>query len=58
MFEEIPYDEWVKQVRKRFTEEGLQIPDEEELLELAYMECQADNLSVEEFVRKTKEEQG
>ncbi|MCX6319168.1 MAG: hypothetical protein NTW29_17960 [Bacteroidetes bacterium] len=58
MFEEMTYDEWAKQVKKRFAAEGLQIPEEEELLELAYMECQADDMSIHEFVEKTKEEQG
>lgn len=57
MFEEISFEEWAKQVKKKFAEAGLQLPDEEELLELAYMECRADNKSIAEFVQQTAAEQ-
>lgn len=57
MFTDMPFEEWSAIVKKKFTASGLQIPEEEELLELAYMECRADNKSIEQFVEETAREQ-
>lgn len=57
MFENLSFTEWATIVKKEFATAGLQLPDEEELLELAYMECQADNKSIEQFVEQTGKEQ-
>jgi hypothetical protein len=57
MFENLSYTEWATIIKKEFATAGLQLPDEEELLELAYMECQADNKSIREFVQQTAAEQ-
>jgi hypothetical protein len=57
MFTDMPFEEWLKHVKQKFAASGLQLPEEEELLELAYMECRADNKSIEQFVEDTAKEQ-
>jgi len=58
MFTEMSFEEWSKAVKQKFNAAGLQLPDEEELLELAFMECRADNKSIDQFVEDTAKEQG
>lgn len=57
MFTEMSFEEWSAIVKQKFADAGLQLPEEEELLELAYMECRADNKSVDQFVADTAREQ-
>lgn len=57
MFTDMSFEEWSAIVKKKFAEAGLQLPDEEGLLELAYMECRADDKSIRQFVEDTAREQ-
>lgn len=57
MYKEMPYEEWVVIVKQEFAKAGLQLPEEEELLELAHMECRAEEKSIETFVKESLAEQ-
>lgn len=57
MFTDMSFEEWLKLVKQKFAEAGLQLPEEEEMLELAFMECRADNKSIDQFVADTAREQ-
>jgi hypothetical protein len=57
MFQEMPFEEWSAIVKKEFANAGLILPEDEELLDLAYMECREDNKSIAQFVKETADEQ-
>lgn len=57
MFQEMTFDEWAVLVQQEFIKKGLALPEEQELLILAYMECMAEEKSIEKFVEETAAEQ-
>jgi hypothetical protein len=57
MFKELSFEDWAAEVKKEFAKAGLQLPEEEELLILAHMECMEEGKSVQQFVEETAKEQ-
>ena len=55
MSEEISSEEWIAAAKKEFVKQGVILPEEEELWELAYMECMNEGTSIEEYTRQEKE---
>ncbi|MEQ1677902.1 MAG: hypothetical protein ABL876_14425 [Chitinophagaceae bacterium] len=58
MFQEMSFEDWSVKVKKEFAKAGLQLPEDEELLILAHMECMAENKSIEKFVEESAASQG
>ncbi len=54
MSQELSSDEWIALAKKEFTKQGVTDPEDDSLWELAYMECMADGLSVEEYTQQQK----
>ena len=57
MYGEMSFEEWVAKIKIEFVKAGLILPEETELLELSYMECVAEEKSIEEFVKEAAAEQ-
>jgi len=57
MFKETSFEEWYADVKKEFAKAGLTLPEDIELMELAHMECMAENKSIEKFVAESIAEQ-
>ncbi len=57
MFQELSFEDWSAEVKKEFAKAGLQLPEEEELLILAHMECMEGRKSIQQFVEETAAEQ-
>ena len=57
MFTETSFEEWYAQVKTEFAKAGLALPEDIEMMELAHMECMADNKSIEKFVEESIAEQ-
>ena len=57
MFQELSFEDWSAEVKKEFSKAGLQLPEEEELLILAHMECMEEEKSIQQFVEETAKEQ-
>ncbi|MEI2740784.1 MAG: hypothetical protein V9F01_18560 [Chitinophagaceae bacterium] len=57
MFQEMTFEEWAVLVRQQFIKKGLALPEEQELLILAHMECMAEEKSIEKFVEEAAAEQ-
>ncbi|MGC4101084.1 hypothetical protein [Ferruginibacter sp.] len=57
MYKEMPFDEWYAIVKKQYAANGLQLPEDIELMELAHMECRADEKSIEQFIKESIAEQ-
>lgn len=53
MFQEMSFDEWLKIVKIEFVKAGLVLPEDEELLQLAHMECMEEKKSIEVFVQES-----
>ncbi len=58
MYTEIPFDDWYAKVKTEFEKAGLTLPEDIEMMELAHMECRAEEKSVEDFIEEMKKEQG
>lgn len=54
----LSFEAWFAIVKTEFAKAGLTLPGDIEMMELAFMECQADCKSIEEFIADTKKEQG
>lgn len=57
MFKEMSFDDWYAEVKAAYAQNGLGLPDDIEMMELAHMECMNDGTSVETFVQRSIEEQ-
>jgi uncharacterized protein (DUF302 family) len=57
-YSEMSFDDWFAIVKKEFVKAGLSLPEDIELMELAHMECVAEEKSIAEFIEETKKEQG
>ena len=57
MYQPLTFDEWYRLVKEGFAREGLTLPDDIDLIELAHMECVEDEKSVEQFIRESSMEQ-
>jgi hypothetical protein len=57
MYKEMPYAEWSTVVKQEFAKAGLQLPEDEEMLELSHMECRAEQKSIEIFIKESIAEQ-
>jgi len=51
------FEEWYAEVKNEFAKAGLELPEDIELMELAHMECMADEKSIADFVQETAAEQ-
>lgn len=58
MYTEMSFDEWFAKVKTEYAKAGLELPEDIELMELAHMECRAEEKSIEEFIEDMKKEQG
>jgi hypothetical protein len=58
MFQQLSFEEWSAIVKREFKKAALQLPEDEELLILAHMECMAEGKSVQKFVQEAIAEQG
>lgn len=57
MFKEISFDEWFTQVKIEYAKNGLALPEDIEMMELAHMECMNEETSIEEFIQQSIKEQ-
>lgn len=57
MFKETSFNEWYAQVKVEYEKNGLTLPEDIELMELAHMECMADEKSIETFIQEMIAEQ-
>lgn len=57
MYKETSFDEWYAEVKSEYAKNGLTLPEDIELMELAHMECMNDGTSIEEFVQQSIKEQ-
>ncbi|MBK7433029.1 MAG: hypothetical protein IPI66_03420 [Chitinophagaceae bacterium] len=57
MFTEISFEEWYAEVKNGFSKAGLTLPEDIELMELAHMECMAEQKSIATFVQEAAAEQ-
>lgn len=57
MFNETSFDNWYAEVKTEFAKAGLTLPEDIELMELAHMECMADEKSIADFVKEAAAEQ-
>jgi len=57
MFNKTSFEEWYAEVKTEFAKAGLTLPEDIEMMELAHMECMADEKSIETFVKETAAEQ-
>lgn len=51
------FDEWYAEVKSAYAKNGLTLPEDIELMELAHMECMADGKSVATFIQEMIAEQ-
>ncbi len=51
------FDEWFAKVKTEFDKNGLILPDDEELMQLAHMECRVDEKSIDDFIQDMIKEQ-
>ena len=49
---EISFDDFFAKVKTEFSRNGLTVPEDVELIELAHMECIEEGISVDEFIQK------
>lgn len=54
MYQQMPYDEWYALVKSKIMSAGLPLPEDEELLILAHMECMIEEKSADDFVAAYK----
>ena len=47
-------EEWIPLAKKEFIKQGVPLPEEEELWELAHMECMNEEKSIEEYTTEQK----
>ena len=52
MYKEMSFEEWYAIVKLKFAQRGLLPPEDIELMELAHMECRADEKSIEDFIKE------
>ena len=52
MSQEISFDDFFAKVKTEFSRNGLTVPEDVELIELAHMECIEEGTSVDEFIQK------
>ena len=52
MEQEISFGDFFAKVKTEFSRNGLIVPEDVELIELAYMECIEEGISVDEFIQK------
>lgn len=57
MSQEISFNDFYAKVKTEFAKNGLAIPEDIELIELAHMECVAEEAFTDEFIRKMVAEQ-
>lgn len=57
MYIDMDFDEWFAKVKVEFEKNGLTLPGDMELMELAHMECRADEKSIDEFIQDMIKEQ-
>lgn len=57
MSAEMSFKDWYAQVKAAYVQNGLTLPDDIELMELAHMECMSDGISIEAFIQQRIEEQ-
>lgn len=57
MSTEMSFADWYTQVKAAYLQNGLTLPDDMELMELAHMECMSDGISIEAFVQQSIAEQ-
>ncbi len=57
MFQEMSFEEWFTIVKREFAKAGLALPEDEELLQLAHMECMEEQKSIEVFVQESAAQQ-
>lgn len=53
MFKETSFEEWYAEVKTEFAKAGLTLPEDIEMMELAHMECMAEEKSIAGFVQET-----
>ncbi|MBL7731596.1 MAG: hypothetical protein JNM88_10495 [Chitinophagaceae bacterium] len=58
MSTELSFEEWFAKVKEEYRKNDLTLPEDIELMELSYMECQADGKTINEFIEEMKKEQG
>jgi hypothetical protein len=54
MSEEISSGEWIAAAKKEFIKQGVTLPEDDELWELAYMECMNEGTSIEVYTKQEK----
>ena len=52
MTQEISFAEFFEKVKTEFAKNGLALPEDIELIELAHMECLAEETPADEFIQK------
>lgn len=52
MAQEISFNDFFAKVKTEFAKNGIAIPEDVEMLELAHMECIEEDASVDEFIQR------
>jgi uncharacterized protein (DUF302 family) len=52
MSQEISFNDFFEKIKIEFAKNGAAVPEDIELIELAHMECLAEETPVEEFIQK------
>lgn len=57
MFTKTSFEDWYAEVKTEFAKAGLTLPEDIEMMELAHMECMAEEKSITTFVQESIAEQ-
>ena len=57
MFTDTSFEDWYAEVKTEFAKAGLTLPEDIEMMELAHMECMAEEKSIADFVQESIAEQ-
>ena len=57
MFTDTSFEDWYAEVKTEFAKAGLTLPEDIEMMELAYMECMGEEKSMADFVQESIAEQ-
>lgn len=52
MAQEISFNDFLAKVKMEFAKSGIAVPEDIEMLELAHMECLAEEASADDFIQK------
>ena len=57
MYVDMNFDDWFAKVKVEFDKNGLTLPEDIEMMDLAHMECRVEEKSIDEFIQEMIKEQ-